>query len=263
MARTKKEEAEMEINVTPSQKKESFAVRWFKDYAVNNASDLKIVCDLTARSVLEQFMMDVGSNNTEVYAVIFYATFMSILEFIKEKQKRYNNFSIVIANSVNIGYTNNDNEDNEKVGNFMPLMEYVGINRNIILNDDRVSQLNNANSEIFLRWMNLNIKQNGEYYKEIQEKAYEKLQSDFKIFIRTSEAVIPIFCVFFDNITKLLKVKFQERMDTDESEVSMNILGLFDIFYSFNDEEDQEIIEISPNIMVKLSLKSDTIANRE
>jgi hypothetical protein len=262
VARTKKEEAEMEINITPSQKKESFAVKWFKDYAVNNASDLKIVCDLTARSAQEQFMMNVDSNNTEVYAVIFYATFISILEFIKEKQKRYNNFSIVIANSVNVGYTNNDNEDNEKVGNFMPLMEYVGINRNIILNDS-ASKSDDTGTINFIKWMSLNIKQNVEYYKDIQEKAYEKLQSDFKIFIRTSEAVIPLFCIFFDNITKLLKVKFQERMDTDESEVSMNILGLFDIFYSFNDEEDQEIIEISPNIMVKLSLKSDTIANRE
>ena len=47
------------------------------------------------------------------------------LEFIRKKEKVYNNFTIQIAQSLNIGYTNNDDEENEKVGNFMPIMEYI------------------------------------------------------------------------------------------------------------------------------------------
>ena len=58
-------------------------------------------------------------------------------------------------------------------------------------------------------------------------------------------------------------MKYKEAEGTDVSEVSMNVLGLFDIFYSFNEEENQEIIEYQPNIMMKLALKSDSVAGRE
>jgi hypothetical protein len=263
MPKTKENEMELDILTTKQAKAPTFVQRWFHDLAVNDAKDLKIVCDLTARSAKEQFSIYGQSGNTEVYGVVFYATFMTILEFIKEKQKRYDKFSIIIANSVNIGYTNNDNENNEKVGNFMPLMEYVGINRNII-GREKIDELDDDTStKNLLSWMQLNVKQNIEYYKDIQERAFQKLKSEYKTSIRTPEAVIPLFCIFLDHISNLLKVKYKEAMQTDVSEVSMNVFGLFDIFYSYNEEEALEIIEFQPNITMKLALKSDTIANRD
>lgn len=260
MPRKAKVEKEEELDIKSVDKKETFVTRWFKDNAVNNASDLKIVCDLTSRSAEEQFRMYLKSGNTEVYAVVFYATFLTILDFIRNKQKTYNNFTIEICNSINIGYTNNDDEDNEKVGNFMPIMEYIGINRNIV--DTSSSFDSDTTTQNFIRWKELNIKKNIEFYKEIQEVAYEMLKKEYKTNIRTSEAVIPLFCIFMDHITNLLKVKFREANGTDVSEVSMNVLGLFDIFYSFNEEDNQEIIEFQPNIRMKLALKNDNTASR-
>lgn len=257
----KPKEVEQEIDVKAPVKKETFATRWFKDYAVNNAKELKFVCDLTSRSAEEQFSMFLNSGNTEVYAVVFYATFMTILEFIRSKQKVYNNFTIQIANSINIGYTNNDDEENEKVGNFMPILEYISINRTIV--DDSVSFESDTSSVNLIRWKQLNIKKEVEYYKEIQEKAYQKLLNEFKTGLRTAEAVIPLFCIFMDHITNVLKMKFKEAEGTDVSEVSMNVLGLFDVFYSFNEEEGQEVIEFQPNISMKLALKADDVASRE
>lgn len=261
MPKIKKEEKELDIETTKQDKPMTFVKRWFADYAVNNTSDLKIICDLTSRSAEEQFSMYLKTGNTEVYAVVFYATFISILEFIKEKQKRYNNFTVAICNSVNLGYSNNDDDNNEKVGNFMPIMEYIGINRNIIESSDSMEV--DKTSQNFIRWKELNIKKNVEYYKEIQERAYEKLKKEYKTNLRTSEGVIPLFCIFMDHITNVLKLKYKEAERTDVSEVSMNVLGLFDIFYSFNEEENQEIIEFQPNILMKLALKSDSIAGRE
>ena len=261
MPKIKKEEKELDIETTKQDKPMTFVKRWFTDYAVNNPADLKIICDLTSRSAEEQFSMYLKTGNTEVYAVVFYATFISILEFIKEKQKRYNNFTVAICNSVNLGYSNNDDDNNEKVGNFMPIMEYIGINRNIIESSDGMEV--DKTSQNFIRWKELNIKKNVEYYKEIQEKAYEKLRKEYKTNLRTSEGVIPLFCIFMDHITNVLKLKYKEAERTDVSEVSMNILGLFDIFYSFNEEDNQEIIEFQPNILMKLALKSDIMAGRE
>lgn len=263
MPRKKIETKEEELDIEKSgKKKETFATRWFKDYAVNNRDELKIVCDLTARSAEEQFSLYVSSKNTEVYAVVFYGTFLTILEFIKERQVKHKEFSIVIANSVNIGYVNNNNEDNEKLGNFMPIMEYIGINRNIVDNDSSSIDPEKTTKN-FIRWKELNTKKNVEYYKEIQERAYDKVMKEYHTSLRTSEAMIPLFCIFLDHIGNVLKMKYKEAQGTDVSEVSMNVLGLFDIFYSFDEDENQEIIEFQPNIMMKLQLKSDAIASGE
>ena len=260
MPRTKKIEKEEEMEIdAKKQKKETFVTRWFKDYAVNNSEELKIICDLTSRSAQDQFSLYLRSNNTEVYAVVFYATFLTILDFLKEREKKHNNFSIVIANSINIGYTNNNNEDNEKIGNFMPIMEYLGINRNIV--DDSTNTDPNKTVQNFMQWKELNTKKNVEYYKEIQERTYDRLMKEYHTSIRTSEAVIPLFCTFMDNIGSVLKMKYKEAEGTDVSEVSMNVLGLFDIYYSFDEDENKEIIEFQPNIMMKLRLKSDAIAS--
>lgn len=260
MPRKVKEE-EQQIDVKAQEKKETFVTRWFNDYAVNNRDELKHICNLTARSAEEQFSMYLKSGNTEVYAVVFYATFLTILRFLKGKQNSYNNFTIQICNSINLGYSNSNDENNEKVGNFMPIMEYIGINRNVV-NEDTSYDVDRT-SQNFLRWKELNIKKNVEYYKEIQEHAYEFLKSQYKTNLRTSEAIIPLFCTFMDHIVNILKVKFKEAAGTDVSEVSMNVLGLFDVYYSFIEEDDKEIIEFQPNITMKLALKADDVAGRD
>lgn len=258
MPRKKNEEKEEELQVQ-APKKKTFANQWFEDYCVNNKDDMRIVCNLTARSANEQFKLQCRKDNEEVFAVVFYGTFLSILEYIKEKQKKWNRFTIEISKSLNIGYTNNDNEDNEKVGNFMPIMEHIGINRNIVDNSPITEDQTNEN---YLRWKELNVKKNAEACKTIQETAYEKLKSEYKTDLRTSEAVIPVFCIFLDHITNVLKMKFKEAEGTNVSEVSMNVFGLFDIYYSFNEEDNQEIIEYQPNITMKLAFKSDDMASR-
>lgn len=261
MPRKKQEELEQEVDITKVEKKETFATRWFNEHAVNNRRELGIICNLTAESVDNQFSLKVKSDNTEVFGVIFYGTFMTILDYIRSKQKNYNEYTIEIANSVNVGYTNNDNEDNEKVGNFMPILEFIGINRNLVDIETNIDSGRTARN--YLRWKELNVKKNIESCKEIQEKALERLKSEFKTELRTSEAVIPIFCIFMDHITNLLKTKFQEADGTDVSEVQMNVFGLFDAYYSYDEEDQKEIIEFQPNITMKLALKSDDIASRD
>lgn len=241
-------------------KKETFVVRWFNDNAVNDKADIKQICDLTARSAEEQFHMYLKSGNTETYAVVFYATFMAILEFIKKKQKMYNEFTIQIANSINIGFCNNDSEDNEKVGNFLPIIEYISTNRNIV-NDNDVNE--DTTTEQCIRWKQLNIRSTAENCKEIQENAYEKLRSEYRVSLRTSEAVIPLFCIFMDNIANFLKFKYKEAEAAGVSEIHINIMGLFDSYYSYDVELDKEIIEYTPNITTKLALKQDDTAARD
>ena len=259
MPKIVKEEQD-DINVSVAQKEETFAVKWFKENAVNNTSDIKRICDLTARSAQEQFNLHLKKGNSEVYALVFHGTFMAILDFIRGKQKHYKNFTIEIFKSVNIGYTNNDDDDNEKVGNFMPVMEYIGINRKLI--DDTPPEKDEL-SHRAIKWQQLNVKKSTEYYKEIQENAFKKLVGEYRTDLRTSEAVIPLFCIFLDHITSVVKIKYHEAEETDVSEVSMNVLGLFEVFYSRDEENNKEIIEFTPDIAFKLALKSDTVAGKD
>ncbi len=253
------EEIDLKEKVEPA--KSTFTTRWFNEYAVNNKSELKMICDLTARSAEEQFAMYVPTGHTEVYAVVFYATFMTILDFIRERQKNYNNFTIAIANSINIGYSNNDDDENEKVGNFMPILEYIGVNRNYVESFSEIDD--DKTSSNCIHWKELNIKKNIEYFKEMQERAYDRLIKEYNVNLRTSEAIFPLFCIFLDHISSVVKIKYREAEGTGVSETSMNVLSLFDIFYSFNEEENKEIYEYQPNVQMKLALKSDNIAGRE
>lgn len=258
----KKQEQEQEIDLsTKKEQKKTYVTRWFDTNVVNNKPEIKITCDLTARSVAEQFSMSVRSGHTELFAVIFYVTFIQILKFISSKQKTYNNFTMEICSSINVGYCNNDDPENEKVGNFMPILEYIGINRNIITDDSTVES--DATQKNYLRWKELNIKKTVEGYKDIQNDAYKVLQEEYKIYLPTEEAIIPIFCIFMDNLSNVLKQRYKELIDTDVSEVKMNVMGLFDMYYSYNDETGEEIIDIQPNITTKLKLKRDDVASRE
>ena len=258
MAKKKVEEQEVVQEETHKDKKpKSYVKRWFDDYAVNNKSDIKIICDLTAKSMEEQFNMSLKSGNTEVYAVAYYAAFISLLELLKQKQKQYNNFTLQVCNSINIGYTNNDDDNNEKVGNFFPVLEFIGVNRNIIDSSTEIDP--DRTSQNLIRWKELNIKKNVEFIKTWQEHTYQKLLSEFKVDLKYSEACPVIFCIFSDNILNYIKFKYKELDKTDVSEVSMNILGLYDIFYSFDEEDDKEVCEAVPNILMKLNLKNDNI----
>jgi len=144
----------------------------------------------------------------------------------------------------------------------MPILECTGtLNRNIA--GPNPSDLTEQSSAIsYISWKELNCKRNADAMKEIQEKTYQYLKKEFRINLRTSEAVIPLFCIFIDHLMNVLKYKYKELLDTNISEVSMKVLGLFEMFYSYNEETGQDIIDFVPSVFMKLSLKSDERAER-
>lgn len=255
---SKEKELVLDEVAVPVKKKKTFSTVWFEDNCKNDKDTILTICNLTARSAEEQFMMHSRTNNNEIFACIFFATLMNTIDYIKKKQKSWKNFTLQIANSVNIGYCNNDDDDNEKMGNFQPILEHIGINRKLINKSDSSTD---ATKQNFCLWKELNTKRSVEYYKEIQEQTYESLVSDFAITLPTSEAVFPLFCIFMDHIVSVAKLQYQENEDVKAvSEIHFNVLGLFDIYYSYDDENDKEHIELDPGVSIKLRFKNDAIA---
>ena len=222
-----------------------------------------MICDLVADSVANQFDMHVKSSNTEVFALIFFVTFETIMDFLNQKQTNFNNFTFKIAKSLNIGYTNNTNTENEKFGNFMPLIEYTGINRNIIR--DEINNADDKSEVNFIRWKQQNLTQNENFCNQIQNQAAVKLANEYGIQIVNNEAVIPIFCIFLDMAVYIVKTLYNEAnlVEDGPSEYKINVLGLFDLYYSFDSVEDKEHIDFTPGIYMKLRSKSDLVATKE
>lgn len=259
--RKENEEEIEEVQEEPQpEKKITRTVKWFNEFCVDDKSDIKKICDLTARSVEDQFNLSVNSGNSEVFALIFFVTFQSIQEFLRKQQSKYDNFSFEICNSINIGYTNNTDEENEKVGNFMPILEYISINRNII-RDDSINDDDNTTIN-FIKWKQQNLKQNENFCNQIQNTAGLSLNKEFGLRMLNNESIIPIFCIFLDNVVQVLKFKFQEA-GSAVSEVSLNVLGLFTAYYSFDEEEGKEVIEYIPGIYTKLQGKSDLNSSKD
>ena len=255
----KKPELDEQIELAQKQKKETFVTKWFKDTAVNNRREMKQICDLVSQSAYQQFSLHVPSDHTEIFAVVFYATFEEILAFCKSRQKNAKDFTLQIANSINIGYTNDTDEDNEKVGNFTPILEFIGVNRTLQPSESERMDPKFSTSS-FIQWKELNGKLTAEYYNEIQNKTYDRLRTKYRTNIRYAEAVIPLFCTFMDYIGHVLKQMYREAEGTGKSEVALNVFGLFDIFYSFNEDENREYITFAPGIPMKTGLKNDEIA---
>ena len=63
-----------------------------------------------------------------------------------------------------------------------------------------------------------------------------------------------------DNVANYLKQKYREADGTDVSEISINVFSLFDAYYSYDDENDKEVVEFSPNIRRKRRWKDDSAA---
>jgi hypothetical protein len=253
----KPKEVELDLQTSESPKKETFVTRWFKDACPDNPEDIKSICELTARSAEEQFKLELKGSNYEVFALVFFATFESVLDFLREKQKRHKKYSIEICNSINIGYQNSVDPDNEKMGNFMPVMEYVGVNRNIVNSSEMTPD---TTTKSFILWKELNIKKRIEDYKEIQELAYDLILNKYNTDLRTSEAAIPLFCIFMDHINNVLRMKYREAEGTKVSEIKLRVMGIFDAFYSFNEETAKEVIQYTPLPFFKLGLKNDSVA---
>ena len=266
MAKVKEKDENEEFNEAieePKQKKITRTIKWFNEYCTENKTEIKMICDIVADSVAKQFDMHVKSSNTEVFALIFFVTFETILDFLRSKQSSYDNFTFEICKSINIGYTNNTDENNEKVGNFMPMMEHIGINRSIIRNEDLSSD---DHSEVnFIKWKQQNLTQNENYLNQIQNQSATKLATEYGIQIVNNEAIIPIFCTFFDVLAQVLKLKYYDMIETspEKSEYSINVLGLFTAFYSFDSEESKENIDYSPGIYMKLRQKSDLKSSKD
>jgi hypothetical protein len=255
MPRVRKTEKEEEVDVKKPQI-EPVCTRWFNENAGDDIEDLRHVANLTAKECHKQFNLNPCVSG-EVYAVIFYATFIEILKYLQKQRSKYSNYTMEIGKSLNIGYVNNDNDDNEKVGSFDPVMEFIGSStRNDKSEEDKVNIQKHLTN-----WKTNNVKSDANIVTTIENGVIARINAaEFNIHIGYGAIAFPIFCIFLDGLVSHVKYKWKEAQGTNVSTVSIDVFRLFRIKYSFNEEDNQECIEYEPLTLMKCLMKSDDIS---
>lgn len=242
--------------------KASKADTWFRINVTDDREFILKVCDMTSRKITALTHIRLINSQGEyvspvVYAVIVDKIFDVIGRYLQEQQKKHPEFNIVIGQNLNIGYTNDKNIENEKVGNFFPFIEYLTENRSVfpIVRSDPYETA----SLSYKSWLEKNVKKNVEEAKKIASTAMRELKdAGYNVFFE--EAIIPILCIFIDMLVLAMKHEYDALKETGQDEVSVNVMGLFYAHYSFDKEENREVIEFEAGIKMKQDYKNDSVA---
>lgn len=228
--------------------------RWFDNYAVDNVEDLLAIGALARDAVNESIKVDLGNakNVMAIYGVIFEA----LVETVGEYQKSHDSYEVELADRLGIGFNNDDNEDDEKSGNFNLVMWHV---ENKDKNADEPMDADEDSSVVLsTEWNSKNITDNKEFANRFMINGLKKLKEIINIPSESHEFIAPVFCIIHTQILKYINLKFGESAD---HQFELNVMGLYTIGIQITDNADLDIY-YHPTIYGKLSMKNDAVAAR-
>jgi hypothetical protein len=226
--------------------------RWIRYYADNIYEDMEhiqMISETAISVVRERFHITL--NDHRLMTSAFLRIFEGFIEKLKGFQREYDNFQINLANRLAIGFTNNENDDDEKQGNYMIFMQHLREATKVDnSNDPTVSNIERA-----VQWNAENVIEQPELIRALTIEAVKYLR-DIDIQLANNEIIMPIFITYYECIINYLKI---HRREEDLFEMQLNYSWFF--IGSREGEEGKDVIFIRPSINGKLSLKSDVNAS--
>ena len=229
-------------------------VKYFNTMCVEDVEDVVLVCEIASKMIWEKFRAKF--DDPKLLATTVSVTYEQIKSKIQSLREKNSEFHLNVCDRFEIGYSNDENEDDEKSGNFMiyikPLTS-VGVDQ-VYESDDPYAKA----AQRAVEWSSKNISENSAILNDIAISTVKALEN-LGINIGVSELVFPVFITTYESLVNFLKVK---RSETKEYKEEINFIGCFYIAARESVEGDDEII-IRPNIDTKLSLKDDSLASKE
>ena len=196
--------------------------------------------------------LSIGIQSAYISIAAYGKIMETIIEYVIEKEETYKEYCISIADRLKVGYTNTDNEDDEKSGNFMIHFEHVdNTSPNTSIDDDDEK----GSIELCVQWNASNIKSQTEEHRDIAVNALKKL-AEIKLILSNSELIIPMFCIIHKEIINFIKTK---KLELGTSEYELDVLGIYNIGIEETGDGEENIF-ITPTISSKLDLKDDAKA---
>ena len=228
---------------------------WFEKNINEDEEALIAIGELSNRAISDKFALTLTTPELPIamYSVIF----RSIKDVLKSKEEENSDYSIEIANRVKIGYSNYDNENAEKNGNFMVFIKHIPGSK--VENTRDEEEETNKTIELAAQWNAINITTDIEVIQEIADKAKKNIDDELNTAIGSTELVIPLFITIHESMISYLSLK---RVELQECEYEINMAGEFFVGVRENDEGEEEVYFIPP-VDLRLAMKDDDAANKK
>lgn len=221
---------------------------YFDEVCVEDIEDIIAIGSVAKSEIYSRFK--IKFEDPKLLVATWSKIYDAFLLKLKELTGKYSDFTINICDRLSIGFTTTDDEDDEKMGNFMiSIMHLDCAKKNNEVDDPTAKALERA-----VHWNTENIISQPDLLREISIDAAALLKS-INVEI-ASECVIPIFVTTYEALAKFLKIRRHEK---DEFEYVINWASCFDIG-ARESQDDLDDIFIEPSINGKLTLKDDASA---
>ena len=224
-------------------------IRYYEDNIYEDEDHIQMISETAISVIRERF--SIVLNDHRLMTAAFLKIFESFIEKLKTLQKDYDNFQINLANRLAIGFTNNDNDEDEKSGNFMLFIQHLREATKV----DNVTDPTVSNIERAVQWNAENIVENPDLIRSLTIEAVKYLNG-IDIQIANNEIIMPIFISYYECIINYLKIY---RREADLFEFQLNYSWFF--IGAREGEDGRDTVFIRPSINGKLSLKSDVNAS--
>ena len=226
--------------------------KWLVYFNTNICEDFDIIqkiADVSTSALYDKF--NVKIDDWRLITAAFLKIFETFMQHLVSMEKDHSEFEINLANRLLIGFNNNENDDDEKTGNFMVFMRHLKESPKL----DGISDPTISNIERCVQWNTENIIENPELIRKMTVDAVKNL-NNIEIQVANNELIMPIFITFYESIITVLKL---ERRDRDSYEIIVN-LGWF-MMIAQEGEDGRDNYFIRPDIGSKLFLKNDSGAS--
>lgn len=230
-------------------------IKAYDSRTFENQKDIALICDTANKVIYDRFRVNLRRPDDPFFsyykmtAMIFVETFRAIIQQLLDRRTTNATYNINIGNRINIGFSNSDNDEDEKNGNFCP---YVKDIPHYTVKDDDDIKLDGHCKEYIRNWNQENMIQNPEDTLTIANRALKSLKA-IDINLGSPELVFPLFVTIYESIISYLKIR---RRESEDDEFMINFCNCITVD-CIGQDDGVDKITIIPAIEDKLNIKSD------
>lgn len=230
-------------------------IKAYDSRTFENQKDIALICDTANKVIYDRFRVNLRRPDDPFFsyykmtAMIFVETFRAIIQQLLDRRATNATYNINIGNRINIGFSNSDNDEDEKNGNFCP---YVKDIPHYTVKDDDDIKLDGHCKEYIRNWNQENMIQNPEDTLTIANRALKSLKA-IDINLGSPELVFPLFVTIYESIISYLKIR---RRESEDDEYMINFCNCITVD-CIGQDDGVDKITIIPAIEDKLNIKSD------
>ena len=230
-------------------------IKAYDSRTFENKKDIALICDTANKVIYDRFRVNLRRPDDPFFsyykmtAMIFVETFRAIIQQLLDRRATNATYNINIGNRINIGFSNSDNDEDEKNGNFCP---YVKDIPHYTVKDDDDIKLDGHSKEYIRNWNQENMIQNPEDTLTIANRALKSLKA-IDINLGSPELVFPLFVTIYESIISYLKIR---RRESEDDEFMINFCNCITVD-CIGQDDGVDKITIIPAIEDKLNIKSD------